>query len=303
MARGYTNRKLEVWSIHARLGDVAVHDYGEVFSAVVAMKPTERVWENEEKAVAIPMLTLKGRTVTLIAYEGPRGQPIIFDTAEGTERTQPLEPEEIVATRTHAVVDLDSREAIIEYNQRGAKAADIATVLGVSGRKLDGLEGFWVDFSPKVGRSFVEGIDAFERIRVAGFRIARPNSDWTDWDDTFAASAAESGAQSAKAEYMAPRGGSLSKGVGVVPFIRERAAAGIAALKNASITGRRYGENAETTITLGDHKEHQRVAVKLDSDRRVDEADIRRRLSQYYDERRAAEAEDAAGAADDARRT
>lgn len=230
----------------------------------------------------------RGNVVQLTAYEGPRGQPIIFDTGEATERTQPLKPDEIVATKTHVLIDVNSREAIIEYNHRGAKATDIAIVLGVSARRNSGWETSFIDFSPKVDRSFVEGVDAFERIRVAGFRTARPNTDWTDWDNELARSALDSGAQSAQAEYTAPRGDSLAHNSGVVPFIRERAADGVAALKSAFVTGRRRGEAAETTITTGDHKEHQRVAVRLNPDRQVDEQDIDRRLAEYHDARRVA---------------
>jgi hypothetical protein len=236
--------------------------------------------------------------VRLIAYEGPRGQPIIFDTGAATERTQPLKPEEIVATKTHALIDVESREAIVEYNHRGAKAADIATVLGAAGRKIPGWKSFYFDLSPKVDRTFVEGVDSFERIRVAGFRIARPNTDWTDWDDQIAQSALESGAQTAQAEYTAPRGKSLEKSAGVVPFIRERAIDGVSALKNAFITGKREGEAAETTITIGDHKEHQRVAVRLDPERQVDEKDIDRRLGEYDEARRSVEGEEEDGGDD-----
>lgn len=296
MARGYTTRKLEVWSIHARQGDAAIRDYGEMFDVLTGMDPKERIWENEDKAVAVPTLQRRGSLVRLTAYEGPRGQPIIFDTGDATERTQPLKPDEIVATKTHALVDIDSREAIIEYNHRGAKASDIAIVLGVSARRNRGWESFFLDFSPKVDRSFVESVDAFERIRIAGFRIARPNTDWTDWDNEFARSALDSGAQSAQAEYTAPRGDSLARTSGVVPFIRERAADGVAALKSAFVTGKRRGEAAETTITTGDHKEHQRVAVRLNPDRQVEEQDIDRRLAEYHDARRASEENDQDGA-------
>lgn len=251
------------------------------------MGATERIWENEDKAVAVPSFDRLDNLVRLTAYEGPRGQPIIFDTGEATERIQPLEPDEIVATKTHVLIDIDRREAIIEYNHRGAKAIDIAIVLGVSARRNRGWESTFIDFSPKVDRSFVEGVDKFERIRVAGFRIARPNTDWTDWDNELARSALDSGAQSAQAEYTAPRGDSLAHNSGVIPFIRERAADGVAALKSAFVTGRRRGEAAETTITTGDHKEHQRVAVRLDPDQQVDEQDINRRLAEYHDARQA----------------
>jgi hypothetical protein len=287
MARGYTTRKLEVWSVHARLGDEPVPDYADMLTALSTLDPTERKWESEDKVVALPLLTVRNQVATLIAYEGPRGQPIIFDTEDGTERSQPLAPGEIVATKTHAVIDIARREAIIEYNHRGARAADIAVVLGVSGRQIRGWSGLFVDLVPKVDRSFVEGLEAFDRVRVAGFAVSRPNTDWTQWDDVFARSAADSGAHSAQVEYRAPRGRSLHQGSGVVRFIRERTVDGIASLKSAFVTGTRHGESAETRITTGDHKEHQRVAVRLDPEGKVQDADIERRLAEYHEERAA----------------
>jgi hypothetical protein len=287
MARGYTTRKLEVWSVHARLGDEPVPDYGDMLAALASLDPTERKWESDDKVVVLPTLVIRKGVAWVIAYEGPRGQPIIFDTEDATERSEPLAPGEIVATKTHAVIDIARREAIIEYNHRGARAADIAIALGVSGRRIAGWSGLFVDLVPKVDRSFVEGLDAFDRVRVAGFSISRPNTDWTQWDDVFAQSAADSGAHSAQAEYRAPRGHSLHHGSGVVRFIRERTADGIASLKSAFVTGTRHGENAETRITTGDHKEHQRVAVRLDPEGKVEDADIERRLAEYHDERSA----------------
>lgn len=277
-----------MWSIHARLGEAPVPDYGDMFAALARLDPTKRIWESEEKAVAVPLLVVQKGVAALIAYEGPRGQPIIFDTEDATERTEALAPGEIVATKTHALIDIARREAIIEYNHRGAKAADIATVLGASGRQMADWRQLFVDLNPKVDRSFVEGLDTFERIRVAGFGISRPNTDWTQWDNEFARSAFDSGAQSAQAEYRAPRGRSLRHDEGVVQFIRERAADGVAALKSAFVTGTRHGESAETRITTGDHKEHHRVAVRLDPEGKVDEADIERRLREYHEDRQAA---------------
>jgi hypothetical protein len=285
MARGYTTRKLEVWSLHAHQNDEAVEDYEALFQALSRMKPQSRVWEDDEKAIALPRLQLRRGKILFTAYEGPRGQPIIFDTEAATERTQALEPGEIVATRTHGLIDLNSREAIIEYNHRGAKASDIAIVLGASGRRLRSWKTLYIELSPKVAESFAEGVDAFERVRVAGFRIARPNADWTDWDDRFAESAADSDAQSAQVEYNAKRGASLSKKDGVVPFIKARAADGVSALKNAFVSGTRAGESAETKITLADHKEHQKVAVRLDQNKQVDDRAISRRLMEYDVER------------------
>jgi hypothetical protein len=59
----------------------------------------------------------------------------------------------------------------------------------------------------------------------------------------------------------------------------------VAAMKNAYVVGRRPNDATETKVTLGDHKEHRRINVKMDADQNVDEADIRRHLEQYNDSR------------------
>jgi hypothetical protein len=285
VAKGYTTRKLEVWSLHAHLGDTAVADYAAMFEAIAAVDANLRQWESEEKVVALPKIELQTGRVYLTAYEGPRGHPIIFDTGSSAERRGALQPGEIVATRTHALIDIGRREAIVEYNHRGAKASDIAVVLGAAGRQALGWKALYVELTPKVDRSFVEGIDSFERIRVAGLRIIRPNVDWTQWADAFAASALDSDAQTAEAAFTARRGESLSKTNGIVPFIRRRSVDALATLKNAFVTGRREGETAETTLSLNDHKEQVRVNVRMTQSNEVDEADIRRYLAEYDRER------------------
>jgi hypothetical protein len=280
MARGYTTRKLEVWSLHARLNGQPA-DYSAMFQALAGLDPGDRQWDDGEKVVAIREMTVAGGKVYLTALEGPHGQPIIFDTEDSTEQTGALRPSQIVATRTHALIDLASREAIIEYNHRGAKAHDIAATLGVSGRRVSGWKTLYVELSPKIDHTFVESIDEFERIRLAGVRLGRPNYDWTDWDDEIGAAASDSDAQTAEVEFAAQRGESLAKDKGIIPFIKSRAKDGISAMKNAYVVGRRPDDATETKVTLGDHKEHHRINVKMDADQNVDEADIRRHLEQY----------------------
>jgi hypothetical protein len=286
VARGYTTRKLEVWTLHAHVGNKPAGDYVAMFDAIAAVEPSLRQWETAEKVIALPKLEVDDGIVYLTAYEGPRGHPIIFDTESNAERREALQPGEIVATRTHALIDVQRREAIVEYNHRGAKANDIAVVLGAAGRHAPDWQALHVELSPKVDRSFVEGIDSFERIRVAGLRIIRPNFDWTKWHDTFSDTAADSDAQTAQAEFTARRGQSLSKTKGIVPFIKQRSEDMKATLKSAFVVGRREGENAESTLSLNDHKEQVRVNVRMTQNKDIDEADIRRHLAEYARARR-----------------
>jgi hypothetical protein len=282
MARGYTTRKLEVWSLHAHRDDNPV-DYRHLFRDLSVLPVAERIWTTEERLVAIPHLAVAEDIVRLIAYEGPLDErPIILSVAEGAERGAALDPGEIVATKTHALVDLAKREAIIEYNHRGAKAQDVAATLGIVGRRMPGWHGLYVELAPQVEAGFVEAVEEFARIRVASMRLARPNFDWEQWRDGLTDSAADSDAGSVSVEMNALRGESLAKSAGIVKFIKARVGDAVTGLKSAAVTGTRVGENAETRVTTADHKTHQRVSVRLNDEGQVDDRDIDRRIDDYH---------------------
>jgi hypothetical protein len=288
MARGYTTRKLEVWSVHAFRGPKSDQpvDYEDFFERLADLSPEARVLSEEDKLVAIPRLDVVDQLVWLTAYEGSRGlNPLIFNTTSAQERIERLSAGEILATKTHAVINLKTRDTIIEYNHRGAKAADIERVLEAAGRAATGWDGLKVDLTPVVATSFVEEIDRFARIRVASARLVRPNVGWSDWEDKLTESADESGAQAVQVEYTAPRGESISKQSGVVPFIKRLSTARRSPLKGASVTGRRPDEAAETTVSSTNYIEHQRTAVRLDADGHVDDADIDRHLKEFEEAR------------------
>lgn len=295
MARGYTTRKLEVWSLHALFGANAEDpvDYRELFEAIRDAAPESRVYSDEQKLVAMSRLDVEGDYVWLTAYEGTRGQnPLIFNTLSAEERVQRLSAGEFVATKTHGLVELSKLEAIIEYNHRGAKAADIATALETTGRAL-GWDGLKVDLNPVVSATFIGEVDRFERIRVAEAKLVRPNLGWNDFEDTLTEAADDSDAQAVNVEFTAPRGESLSRQEGVVPFIRRLTALQRSPLKRAAFTGRRRGEAEETTVSTSNHIEHQRINVRLDADGHVDDADVEDHIGQFADAR--AEADEQGG--------
>ncbi|MDX6699478.1 MAG: hypothetical protein QOE65_2875 [Solirubrobacteraceae bacterium] len=264
-------------------------DYLALFRDLRKLKPAARTFFTSNKVVAIPSLTVyKSRTVRLQAYEGPTDvQPLIYDADDGTERPAPVNKSEVVATKTHALFDLETREAIIEYNHRGAKAQDIAAVLGAAGRRLPRWRGLYIELNPKIDRAFVEELNRFDRIRLASIRLARPNVDWSDFSDKFTDFAADSDAQTGQVEMNARRGQSLSKTDGLVPAIREVAQADDSIVKNAVVRGVRQGEEAETSLTLHDHKAHQKVSARLDEHGHARDEDIEKKMRAFSRARRA----------------
>ena len=287
MARGYTTRKIEVWSLHAHVGSSQDENvnYIELFDLLAATPSEARVYSDADKSIAVSGLDVRGDTVWLTVYAGTRGlNPLIFNTLSAEERVQRLAAGEIVATKTHGVVSLPRREAIIEYNHQGAKAADIARALEATGRG-QGWDDLKVELNPVVSTSFIDELQRFERIRLASASLVRPNIGWSDFEDSLTDAAGDSDAQAVEVEFTAPRGESLSRTHGVVPFIRRLSSARRSPLKGAAFTGRRRGEAEETTVTTSNHTEHQRINVRLTPDGHVDDDDIDRHLAEFEDAR------------------
>lgn len=289
MARGYTTRKLEVWALHAHRLRADV-DYHQFFRDLKRVPATERIYQTTDKVIVLPQIVVyKNGFVKLQAYEGPRDtQPLVYDTVSGTERLAATRASEVVATKTHAYIDTRTREAIIEYNHRGAKAVDIATVLGAVGRKLPAWRGVYVELVPQVDREFVEELDRFERIRTASVRLSRPNVDWTDFSNRFTDFAAESDAQSGQVEMNARRGRSLAKDRGIVAALRRFARAEQSSVQSATVRGTREGESAETSLSLNDYKAHQKVSARKTDSGHVADDDIEGKIQAFGRARRRA---------------
>lgn len=293
MAKGYTTRKLEVWALHAHVEADALVEYEALFQTIATQPVGRRSFVKGDRLVAIPHIERRDGQFWLIAYEGSLGvNPLIFNTEDAQERVERLHSGEIVATKTHALIDLGTREAIIEYNHRGAKAADIAKVLERSIPDDDNWPDLSLDFRPVVEQSFNEAIDSFTRLRVADVRLVKPNLNWNDWEDELTDAARDSNAQTVQAEFTAPRGQSLDQDRGVVAFIKRMVAAPLSPLKSASVTGRRGGEDEETTISTANHIDHQRINVRVTEDGHVDDADIEGKLRRFSDVRHQGHEED-----------
>jgi hypothetical protein len=280
MPKGYTTRKLEVFAIHAHLPSVQQVDYRHLFATLAGVPRASRIVRLGGKVVAVPILNMNGSTASLTAYEGEEGNPIFFDFERAVERIERLRQGEMLTTKTHGIIDIPRREAIIEFNFRGAKAADIAATFAEVGRDT-GLEDLSIEFTPVIDEEFMESINRFQRIRMASVKVARPNFDWGDQETYFEEVAGDSNAQSVELSMYAERQSSLAQHHGLVEYIRRIARAALPSLKSATITGIRADEDQETTISLKNHIEHQRVPVRMTEDGIVDDADIERKIENF----------------------
>jgi hypothetical protein len=280
MPRRYTTRKLEVFAIHAHLPGPNAVNYTELITALSAVPREARMARINQKFVAIPRLTIEGGLAKFTAYEGEEGNPLFFNFRDATERIEQLEGGEMLTTKTHGLIDIERREAIIEYNQKGAKASDIATTLELIGENA-GLEGLSMEFTPVFDEAFLASIDRFRRVRVASIKVARPNFDWGDQEHYFNDVAADSDARYVELTMTAERQHSLAQDRGLLRYIRRIAAAALPYLKGAKVTGTRQGEEEETTVSLSHHIEHQRIQVRMTDDSLVDDQDIERKLEGF----------------------
>lgn len=283
MPRGYTTRKLEAFNISAYLETDRLHtpNYISIFQTISNIPREDRIAVIGPKTIAIPRFDMAENLVRFIAYEGEEGNPLVFNFEAGTERIQHLGQGEKLATKTHGVIDAAQRVGIIEYNQKGAKAADIASAMEHFARTHGDMANLHLDFSQVIDEQFVLSIDRFSRIRTATVKLARPNPGWGDHRAHFDAMARESEAHYLELGASAERNESLARNRGIVGFIKDMASAALSTLKSAKVTGVREGEEAETSISTVHHVEHQRVQVRMTEDGHVDDADVGRKLDSF----------------------
>lgn len=282
-----TSRKLEVFKVSAHFGKNSKENvnYNRLFQAISQTTRAQRAVNISGKSVALPEFRIDENIVVLTAYEGEEGNPLIFDFVNATERIEELHRGEKLATKTHAVINTSTREAIVEYNQRGAKASDIAEALRAISRKLTGWPDLEIEFSPVVEQSFIEAINSFRRIREATVKIVRPNQDWTDYATHLTDFAKESDAHLIEVTANARRAETLNKRSGIMEFIRRIVGSDKHSVKSAKVTGTRPDEEAETTVSSTKHLAHQKVNVEMTKDGLVSDPDINNRLVRFSEAR------------------
>lgn len=279
-----TTRKVELFRLAARTTRGVV-DYGRLFDELETASARERTVQLGDRLVALTRVHSQGDRVLLRVLEGPIGlKPLIYNARRASERFEDLDENEIVATRTHAVVDLGSRRTLVEYNQRGAKASDLQSVLQVAGRTISGWESLEVSLTPVPQSSFVDAIARFKRVRVATLKLARPNIDWNDSVNALNKIAAQSNANSIAITVVAGRSESLESREGVLDIIRKLINQPTTPITGATISGTRRGEIAETSVSLRNFIEHQRLRVELTNEGHVEDKDIEAKMIDYMDE-------------------
>jgi hypothetical protein len=282
-----TERKLYLHSLHAHRGDTALTDYADFFGRLARLSVGERASESNDRLTAIRSIRIDPRRrVHLITYEGPPGlAPLIFNLADNEERIEDLGAREVMATRTHAIVNLANRDVAVEYNHRGAKAKDIAALLQEAGRRSLGWDDLVVELPPVGSPDFARTIDEFETIKLASVNIVRPNLNWVTEANHAAHIADESNAQRVEIVAHAGGGDGLRRDRGLVQLIKGLTRESRSQVRNATVYGRRPGEAADTSVSLERHLEHRVARVRLGDGGHPDTEAVELRLNDFLDAR------------------
>jgi len=283
MPGGKIVRKLQLFSLHART-EAGPLDYQGLFNFMAGFGPAERARIVGGRMIALGSVRIEGDRVWLHAYEGDiKTDPLFLNVFSGQEHPGKLEPNDVLVQKTHVLIDTETRNVVVEFNGRGAKAHDIAELLQTIGLAAPGYRGLELDFNPKAGEGFIREIERFSRIRIAALKLSRPNFNWTDHRNHLTDMADQSNGHVIDVSVFAARDESLEQNHGIVRYIKTLVRDPLSMFKGASVTGVRTNENAETSVSLGRFIEHRNVKVRRTASGHVVDADIEEEMLHYLE--------------------
>jgi len=278
------SRKIEYFTMHAHI-EGGNPNYRTLFTAIAGLRGDRRVLKDSSRTFAIPVMRVDDESAFFVIYEGDDNMtPIIFNAEDGTERHEELEIGEFIVEKTHVVVNFARRVVLVEYVQKGAKAFHVEKIVESLGRRFQDFPRLQFGLTPVIADDFVGEIAKFERIREVHARLEKPNADWNDWYTSLTGVADESAAKDFEITMRAARDQSLSVLKGIVKVVKDFIGSPKSPLKSARITGRRTGEESETTINTKKHVSHRRMQVRVDDDGYVNADDIEKKMKQAVGE-------------------
>ena len=282
MATSYATRTLNAYFLHGHVGTAPVEDYAKLFKVLDGIDPKERIRINEGRVLAVRQTYVSKTKFAFDVSEGDLGiSPIIFNTLSQEERIEQLEKGEVIVTKTHGAVDFSTRNVVIEYNHRGAKADDIFDYFTELLLKHTALAELNLELVPVPGTGFIEAVESLKRIRAAEVRIVKPNIDWTDAEDALTDLAGDSGAQNIDLQLSAPRNGSLERDSGIIKTLKETAQKGLKIFKKAVIRGNMNDAKVEEAVSLEHYQDNRKKRYRKSSDGHIDSGQIQAEITSY----------------------
>jgi hypothetical protein len=276
-----STRKFEAYAMHAHHDVPAT--YSELFQRLAKLRREDRIFRySTEVVVGFPIVEAEGNGYFIQAVEGGDDSALVLNVETGDTRENILGRAEMLSHATHLVVSPKKRRAAIEFSQRGAKASLLASAIeGILRENYSDLGDIGFSFAPVIRKNFITEINAFDRIREASIRVIRPNVSWTEHYTELSKLAEESGGDKVAVEIKAPRKDTLRKNAGIVRVIKDVVSDHQPYLDDATVTGTRHNETAETTIHAKKHVLHTKASVQTDDAGVPILNDIRAKLSQF----------------------
>jgi hypothetical protein len=205
----------------------------------------------EGRVFVLQTFSIKDGRVTIVAYEGDEGvSPLYYDSEKNAERIGKKRESELLATRTHAVIDIASRICLVEYNHRGAKASHIIRMITRIAQEVSKDPDLEMDMPPVPGDEFTKELQLLDRIVSAEIRAFEPNYSWDD--QSIKGIAQDSNARSASLTLTAKRNNTLSWNNGLIAFLKELAKIPHPNVKEAIVKGIAK-EGSKKTVKLKNH--------------------------------------------------
>lgn len=259
--RKTVERTLEAFAIHGHRGAGEPFSYKEIYELVAAMDPQSRSVEVKGRVFVLSTFDVVDGRVVIISHEGDADAvPLYYDRETNKERIGRKGRTEIVSTRAHALIDIEKRIAVVEYNQRGAKASHIASIISRLAHEVTRDYGIELDLNPLPGQSFNDEMELISRIRSAEVRVFEPNVSWHEANVRVAQA---SDARTFALKLFARRSSGLSTSNGLIPAIRQMLKRPLPNLKEATIEGV-TSEGRSKTVRLKSHVTKDKFELTVD---------------------------------------
>jgi len=288
MATKITTRKLELFAVHVVANGTA-GPYLPFFQYIERLAVKDRITSFGERLFAFEVFRQIGSNIfELRVIEGPLSQELlIFNYEDGVARTEGLDTGEVVAHRTHAILDIARRRIAIEYVRSGAKAHHIASLMEDIAAKSDEpkFREMIVSLTTIPNESFLREIAEFERVRTIELGLAMPNAGFGDHFPNLLGELIETtGGAAGDVEIRAPRGKSLRKRGGLMTILRNIVQDAHPYLQKAIVRGFKRNSEAEDAASLKRQNVNKRVRFEVNDAGAVRSDEVSRQLSQFIAE-------------------
>jgi hypothetical protein len=241
-----------------------------------------------DRFIAVLPIRLEGSFFSFAAYSGSTDSNfLVLDLESTVEEVHGLGPGKAVARKTLGVIDLDRREAAIQFVQHGPRAAQIATLFEQVARAQapDLFAEISLELAPVLGGEFIAELQKFMRIQSAHLKLTRPNYDWEEYGNALGALGQDSGARNLEVVATANRNGTLRKNEGVVGLIQDLIGRSRSIIKSVSIIGAREADGDLIALNLDRHIESIKVDVPVAENGQPGQSELTQAMTNFLGER------------------